>query len=198
MVYKNKEQNHIKCSRPSQASGSAACLITGRRAVHIAEFLDPEMSQNNSEAQSSTLMAHRQDASSSVDHDDALASLTTNFTREQGISELCFACSTCYRSNVADFSTFASKYVINENVNFKRNKETDYSKVICVSVWHFRSCKTHAIFLYLCGQKFNTVTIQLKWWQRVTAALVTTICHMRSGTGETFQGIKYFYVRAKI
>ncbi|XP_075878804.1 phosphatidylinositol 3-kinase regulatory subunit gamma-like isoform X2 [Nelusetta ayraudi] len=49
------------------------------------EFLDPEMSQNNSEAQSSTLMAHRQDASSSVDHDDALASLTTNFTREQEV-----------------------------------------------------------------------------------------------------------------
>lgn len=132
MVYKNKEQNHIKCSRPSQASGSAACLITGRRAVHIAELLDPEMSQSNSEAQSSTLVAHRQDASSSVDHDDALASLTANFTREQGISELCFACSTCYRSNV--FSTFASKYVISENVHFKRNKETDYSKVICLSV----------------------------------------------------------------
>lgn len=74
------------------------------------------MSQNNGEAQSSTPMAHRQDASSSVDHDDALASLTTSISREQGIYELCFACSTCYRSNVADFSTFTSKYVVNEKV----------------------------------------------------------------------------------
>lgn len=50
------------------------------------------MSQNNSEAQSSTLMARPQDRSSSVDHDDVSAASRTNFSKEQGIYELCFHC----------------------------------------------------------------------------------------------------------
>ncbi|XP_051231973.1 phosphatidylinositol 3-kinase regulatory subunit beta-like isoform X1 [Dicentrarchus labrax] len=46
------------------------------------EFLESEMGQNDSEAQSHTLTAFLQDLSSPVDHDDVFPSLTTNTAKE--------------------------------------------------------------------------------------------------------------------
>ncbi|XP_041791174.1 phosphatidylinositol 3-kinase regulatory subunit gamma-like [Chelmon rostratus] len=50
--------------------------------VDVAEFLEPEMGQNNSEAQSHTLTAFLQDLSSPVDHDDVFPALRTNIAKE--------------------------------------------------------------------------------------------------------------------
>lgn len=53
------------------------------------------------------------------------------------------------------------------------------------------------IFLRLYGQNFNpatTTTTQPKWWQNATPVLMTTICLMRSGTGEIYQGMWRVYM----
>ncbi|XP_038572904.1 phosphatidylinositol 3-kinase regulatory subunit beta-like [Micropterus salmoides] len=50
----------------------------------VQEFLEPEMGQNDSEAQSHTLMAFMQELSSPVDHDDAFPALRTNTAKEGG------------------------------------------------------------------------------------------------------------------
>uniref|UniRef100_A0A8C9YXZ5 Phosphoinositide-3-kinase regulatory subunit 2 n=1 Tax=Sander lucioperca TaxID=283035 RepID=A0A8C9YXZ5_SANLU len=56
-----------------------------------AEFLDPEMGQSDSEAQSHTLTAFLQDLSSPVDPDDVFPALRTNIVKEGGTLQHLFA-----------------------------------------------------------------------------------------------------------
>ena len=52
--------------------------------VDVSEFLEPEVGQKDSEAQSHTLTAFLQDLSSLVDHDDAFPALRNNVAEEGG------------------------------------------------------------------------------------------------------------------
>uniref|UniRef100_A0A8C9YYK3 Phosphoinositide-3-kinase regulatory subunit 2 n=1 Tax=Sander lucioperca TaxID=283035 RepID=A0A8C9YYK3_SANLU len=64
--------------RPQLTSG----VTLGCCAFDVAEFLDPEMGQSDSEAQSHTLTAFLQDLSSPVDPDDVFPALRTNIVKE--------------------------------------------------------------------------------------------------------------------
>ncbi|XP_076582112.1 phosphatidylinositol 3-kinase regulatory subunit gamma-like isoform X2 [Chaetodon auriga] len=70
--------------------------------VDVAEFLEPEMGQNDSEAQSHTLTAFLQDLSSPVDHDDVFPALRTNIAKEgelQPKNNIIKAMAACYSSS---------------------------------------------------------------------------------------------------
>ncbi|XP_070816941.1 phosphatidylinositol 3-kinase regulatory subunit gamma-like [Chaetodon trifascialis] len=70
--------------------------------VDVAEFLEPEMGQNDSEAQSHTLTAFLQDLSSPVDHDDVFPALRTNIAKEgelQPKTNITKAMAACYSSS---------------------------------------------------------------------------------------------------
>lgn len=93
-------------------------LTLGHCTVDVAEFLEPEMSQNDSKAQSCTPTAFLQDLSSPVDHDDVFLAPRTNTAKEGGTYHHLFV-----KSN----RSFVTKLIIvRENSNSNNdNKNTN-------------------------------------------------------------------------
>ncbi|XP_078114255.1 phosphatidylinositol 3-kinase regulatory subunit gamma-like [Sander vitreus] len=79
----NQSRQQTDISVATRPEPSPAVQVTlGCCAVDVAEFLDPEMGQSDSEAQSHTLTAFLQDLSSPVDPDDVFPALRTNIVKE--------------------------------------------------------------------------------------------------------------------
>ncbi|KAI3368215.1 hypothetical protein L3Q82_007936 [Scortum barcoo] len=106
----NQSQQQTDISMATQPEPSPA----------VQEFLEPEMGQNNSEAQSHTLTAVLQDLSSPVDQDDAFPALTTSIAKDEEPKNITKAMAACDSSSDDDHLSDAEWYwgnISREEVN---------------------------------------------------------------------------------
>nr|XP_046246892.1 phosphatidylinositol 3-kinase regulatory subunit gamma-like [Scatophagus argus] len=82
-IQSQQQTDMTVATRPEPSS--AVQVTLGCCTFDVAEFSEPEMGQNDSEAQSHTLTAFLRDLSSPIDHDDVFPALRSNSTKEGDI-----------------------------------------------------------------------------------------------------------------